>query len=143
MKIGVIGLGTLGETIYHVLKFYHKDVVGYDKYKPSDPFNEVINTDVLFIALPTPLKNGRLDCSIILSTLKKLKRNNFQGIIIIKSTLSIAFIKEIEELELKVIYFPEFLHAYKRLQDFVSPTVIVISGNKQYVDVVIKEVFSG
>jgi phosphoglycerate dehydrogenase-like enzyme len=35
MKIGVIGLGIVGETIYSVLKLFHGNVKGYDKYKPS------------------------------------------------------------------------------------------------------------
>ena len=53
MKIGVIGLGVVGTTIKCVMKFYHKKVKCYDKYKESDSFEDVCKMDVIFIAVPT------------------------------------------------------------------------------------------
>lgn len=140
-NIGIIGLGTVGETIYHTLQFYHKKVIGYDKYKPSDTFEEVLKADVIFIALPTNLKGKRLDTSIILNTLRELKKKEYKGIIVIKSSISVKGVESMENLHLKMVYMPEFLHERKRLQDFVRPNLVVIAGEKGDVDIVINEVF--
>lgn len=141
MKIGVIGLGMVGGTVMHALQFYHHDVVGYDKYKPSKTFEDVFTADILFITLPTPPKKGRLDASILLSVMTKLRERRYSGIIVLKSTISLDIWKKIQELKLRVVYFPEFLHENKRLQDFVQPKVIVIAGPKEDVDVILQDVF--
>lgn len=139
--IGVIGLGTVGETIYSALKFYHKKVVGYDKYKPSDSFDDVAEANVIFIALPTNLKGNRLDCSIIRETLKKLEKRGYRGVVVIKSTLSLDFVKEIENFKLRIVIMPEFLHERIRLQDFVRPDLVVIAGKEEDVNLIMNEIF--
>lgn len=141
MKIGIIGLGTLGETIYHAFKFYHKIVKGYDKYKQSDTFKEVIKANIIFIALPTALKGKRLDSSIVLNTLRKLEKEQYTGIVVLKSTLSLKDIEDIENLNLRIVYMPEFLHEKKRLQDFVRPKLVVIAGEEEDVNIVMNEGF--
>jgi nucleotide sugar dehydrogenase len=141
MKIGVIGLGAVGETVYAALKFYHGDVVGYDKFKPSDPFEEVTEAEVVFVALPTQEKDGRLDYSIIKDTLEKLEKMDYSGVLVIKSTMSIAFVKTLEKSKLNIVIMPEFLHERARLQDFVRPKVIVIAGKEKDVKFVMEKVF--
>lgn len=141
MKIGIIGLGVVGETIYSALKFYHKEVVGYDKFKQSDSFKELIKSDIIFIALPTNLKDNRLDCSLIRAILEKLEKNRYHGVVIIKSTLSINFVKDIEKLNLRIVIMPEFLHERSRLQDFVRPKLVVIAGKEEDVNLVMNGVF--
>jgi len=141
MKIGVIGLGVVGGTIYSALRFYHKKVVGYDKFKPSDTFDEVAEADVIFIALPTDLKGARLDYSIIKGNLKKLEKRKYSGVVVIKSTLSLDFVKEIEKLNLRIVIVPEFLHERFRLQDFVRPNLVVIAGKEEDVNLVMNGVF--
>jgi UDPglucose 6-dehydrogenase len=141
MKLGVIGLGMVGGTIFHALQFYHHDVVGYDKYKSSNTFEDILAADILFIALPTPAKDGRLDASILLSVMTKLQEHQFSGIVVLKSTISLDIWTEITKLNLHMVYSPEFLHEKQRLQDFVQPKVIVIAGQKENVDVVLHDVF--
>lgn len=141
MKIGVIGLGMVGGTIMHVMQFYHQDVIGYDKYKPSNTFEDVLSAHVLFIALPTPPKNGRLDASILLSVMSALQKHHYSGIIVLKSTISLDIWKDLTKLNLRVVYCPEFLHERQRLQDFVKPNVVVIAGHQEEVDFVLQDVF--
>jgi UDPglucose 6-dehydrogenase len=141
MKIGVIGLGAVGETVYRALKFYHKDVLGYDKFKPSDSFEQTIKTDIIFLALPTQEKDGRLDCSIIEDTLKKLEKIAYSGVIVIKSTLPLDFVKEIKKQRLRIIIMPEFLHERFRLQDFVRPKIVLIAGKKKDAKFVMEKAF--
>ncbi|MGD8506057.1 MAG: hypothetical protein PVF15_05270 [Candidatus Bathyarchaeota archaeon] len=141
MKIGVIALGVVGETIYNALRFFHKEVVGYDKFKPSDSFEEVMKSDAIFLALPTQLKGKKLNTSLIRETLKELEKRKFSGVVVIKSTLSLDFVKEIEKLALRTVIMPEFLHEKTRVQDFVRPDLVVIGGKEEDVDLVMNGVF--
>jgi len=140
MKIGVIGLGIVGQTIFHTMKFFYRHVKGYDKYKPSDSFEDVLDTDIIFIAVPTNEKEGKLDCSIIINVLEELERASYRGIVCIKSTVGINFLDETRKFNLRIVYMPEFLHVKNRLADFVSPDHIVMSGGKKDLDI-LRQVF--
>jgi len=134
VKIGVIGLGVVGNTILTVMKFRYDDVRGYDKYKPSDSFESVCDTDVVFVAVPTRAReDGRLNCSIVRDALDQLETNSYRGIVCIKSTAGVKFLQEVRKLypHLRIVYMPEFLHEKSSLADFVSPDYIVMSGKKE------------
>lgn len=135
MNIGVYGVGAVGETIYHAMKFYHENVKGYDKYKPGDSFEDICEMDMIFVAVPTNEKEGRLDCSIVMDALKTLKAVSYKGIVCIKSSLGINFLDEARKLDLRIVYMPEFLHEKSRLADFISPDHIVMSGKKRDLDI--------
>jgi len=141
MRIGVIGLGNVGETIYKTLKSYHKEVVGYDKYKPSESFEETIQSDIVFISLPTDLNGAHLDCSIVRETLEKLEKIGYRGLVVIRSTLSMDFLKDIEKSTLRIVVMPEFLRERFRFQDFIAPKIVVIGGREEDVKLVMKGVF--
>ena len=141
MKIGVVGLGAVGETVYHVMKFYHKEVLGYDKFKLSNSLEEVAKSDVIFLAVPTNPKKGRLDCSLVDEYLDDLEGRKYSGVVIIKSTLSLDFAKGLEKRKLRIVTMPEFLHENARLQDFVSPKIVVVAGKKEDVNLVMSKVF--
>lgn len=140
MKIGVIGIGVVGSAIRTVMKFYGNDVRCYDKCKPSDAFETVCNTDLVFIAVPTDEKDGRLDCSIVRQVLDRLEENSYRGVVCIKSTIRVGFLEEARNshLKLRIIYVPEFLHERSRLADFVSPDYVVMSGKKEDVGILRK-----
>lgn len=142
MKIGVIGLGAVGETVYSALKFYHNEVLGYDKFKPSDPFDEVVKADYLFVALPTNMKENRLDCSSIAETMEDLEERNYSGIVVIKSTITVGFVDELGKYNLRIVTMPEFLHEDSRLQDFVRPKLVIIGGNEEDGKIVMDNVFN-
>jgi UDPglucose 6-dehydrogenase len=142
MKIGVVGLGAVGGTVYSALKFYHNDVLGYDKFKPSDPFDEVAKADFLFLALPTNIKENRLDCSLLAEALEDLEKRNYSGIVVIKSTITVDFVKELGKYNLRIVNMPEFLHENARMQDFLRPKIIVISGNEEDAKIVMDKVFN-
>ena len=131
MKIGVIGLGVVGNTIFHVMKFFHDHVVGYDKCKCSDSFEDVCATDFIFVAVPTGRKEGRLDCSNVRDVLERLEAHSYPGIVCIKSTVGVKFLDEARKFNLRIVYMPEFLHEETRLADFVSPDYIVMSGEEE------------
>jgi len=110
-KIGVIGLGVVGYPLYRVLQYYHKDVVSYDKYKSSDDWEDIITTDIVFLCLPTDLKeDGRLDNSIVDSVIDNLIKDNYKGLIVIKSTLGLGYIDhKMSQCDNDIVVFPEWL----------------------------------
>lgn len=139
MKVGVIGLGKVGQTIYDVLMKHHK-VRGYDKYKPSDSFQAVLDSEVIFIAVPTPEgDDGRLDCSIMKEVLGQLEDAEYRGVVVIKSTVRIGFFDNLDT-NLKIVYNPEFLHEKNRWSDFENPYFVVLAGESDYIPL-IKEVY--
>jgi UDPglucose 6-dehydrogenase len=134
LKIGIIGLGKVGRTIYKSLSLFHENIKGFD-IDPNvsrNTFLDVLDTDIVFFALPTPLgDNKRLNCSLISNYLKAFEEKQYKGLIIIKSTLSLGFLKNIEGKCLRVVYSPEFLHEKTSIQDFINPKFIITSGSKE------------
>ena len=128
--IGVIGLGTVGTSVKHIFSYYFK-TVGYD-LKGDYRWNDILKSRIVFICVPTPEgSDGRLDCSIIEDILQRLSTDEYNGIIVIKSTVGIGFMDKIlsEFPEFKVIYMPEFLREKSSLSWFVAPDRLVISGD--------------
>ena len=123
MKIGVIGLGKVGKTIYDVLMKHHQ-VRGYDKYKPSDTFSDALDSEVVFIAVPTPMgEDNRLDCSIMYEVIKLIESAGYKGVVVLKSTLKVGFNEGIKT-NLRIVYNPEFLHEKNRWDEFENPPLL-------------------
>ncbi|MHA1262324.1 MAG: hypothetical protein ACTSSA_09520 [Candidatus Freyarchaeota archaeon] len=131
VKIGIIGLGAVGGTIYKVLQMYHEEVRGYDivPEKSRNTLEEVLECESVFVCVPTVGgENGRLDTTHIMSNLNLLVEKNYQGLVILKSTLPIGFFKQLPNYDLDIVFNPEFLHAQTAIQDFINPPFIIASG---------------
>ncbi len=57
MKIGIVGMGTVGNAIYLNLTTKCRDsgiiVKGYDKFKNIGSLEEIIDSNIIFLCLPT------------------------------------------------------------------------------------------
>lgn len=125
-SIGVVGSGTIGSAISEAFSHY-TNVKVYDINKRLDDYVNVINQDILFLAVPTPmLKDGSTDLSIIDSALEKLANNvipNRVKPVIIKSTIPPA---QLGQLMLKygenllIIFSPEFLTERTSYHDYIQ-----------------------
>ena len=51
--IGIIGLGFVGGAMFKSFKLKNIDVIGYDKFKESNSFDEILKTNIVFLCLPT------------------------------------------------------------------------------------------
>lgn len=131
MKIGVCGLGFVGSAIITSLATHgfilDQNLFVYDKYKGFGSFDDLLNCDMIFLALPTPycdLKN-EYDKSAIVETINKLY--NYTGYILIKSTIEPGTCQNIDPLhKLKIIHNPEFLTARTAFHDFHNQQHIVL-----------------
>jgi nucleotide sugar dehydrogenase len=133
IKIGICGYGFVGSAIDKFFNSkYHTNI--YDKYKNINNFDILLNTDILFICLPTNIniENSSYDMTEIDSTLLLLHTYNYTGLVIIKSTILPNYCTEMNKLyqNLKIINNPEFLSAKTAVEDFKSQSHIVIGHTK-------------
>ena len=128
--VGVIGLGSVGGSVKHAFSYYYP-TRGYD-IKGSHSWEEVLESRILFICVPTPEdQHGRLNCSIVANVLEKLARDGYNGIVVVKSTIGVGFMDESlqRDPELRIVYMPEFLREKDSLSWFIAPDRLVISGD--------------
>lgn len=136
LKIGISGLGFVGQSMYDsfLLKglVKHKTLFGYDPYKNGGigHFSDIVACDILFLALPTKYnyKLGMYDKKAIYDTCQKLKDKQFDGVIVIKSTVEPETTNQLskEFPKLRFVHNPEFLTARTAFQDFHNQSHIVL-----------------
>ena len=89
MKIGLIGKGMVGEAIYQGLSDLGNKMTFYDPKFTGSKMEDVLDSDVVFIAVPTiPNDKNECDLSILINVLDKLQELKYSGIICIKSTIT-------------------------------------------------------
>ncbi len=129
-KCSIIGLGFVGSAMKRSFEEKKIIVKGYDKYKESDSFESCLQSSIIFLALPTVYNEdlGEYDKSCIEEVCYHLVKNNFNGILINKSTVepgtTIQLSKQFPSL--KFIHNPEFLTAATAYEDFHNQKHIVL-----------------
>lgn len=136
--VGVIGFGSVGSAMVHTLSKYWN----YEVYDIADNYdwNKILFCPILFICVPTPSDiKGRLDCSFVDEVLNKLDTDNYEGIVVIKSTLKIGYMSEAEHCypRLRLAYMPEFLRENNSFSWCEEPDRIVISENEEIINSVL------
>ena len=130
MKIGLIGIGFVGGAMLQSFKIKNINVVAYDKYKKDiNDINVCFDCDVLFLALPTKYNSltHEYEKSSIHETLRILVNKNYNGIIVIKSTVEPHSIKNLsEKYKLNLVHNPEFLTARTAFEDFHNQKHILL-----------------
>ena len=140
MNLGIIGMGYVGDALENKFKKFY-DIETYDLQKKStcNSLEELFSkSDIIFLCLPTPMKNdGSCDTSIISTSLNQI--NNLakdltpNKIIIIKSTIPIGSTKIFQDKfeNLDIIFNPEFLTEANHLEDFENQNRIILGGDEQ------------
>ena len=138
MKIGIIGIGVVGTAVYESLKIKclstNCQVVAYDKYKNIGTFEDMLDTNMVFLCLPTLYNydTAQYDKSAIHQICTDLKKNDYLGLVVIKSTVEPTTSQEIaNKYELSIMHNPEFLSAKTAYEDFHTQKHIVIGTTKQ------------
>lgn len=136
IKVSVFGLGFVGNSMYE--SFKNKSIkeninlFGYDKYKNGGIGNISYGlcSDIIFMALPTMYdeESGCYDKSAIEVCCEYLNSNNYQGVIVIKSTVEPETTDNLSKKypKLSFIHNPEFLTARTAYEDFHTQSHIVI-----------------
>jgi UDPglucose 6-dehydrogenase len=129
MKIGIIGLGVIGNACKYGFEKLGYKIFVHD-IKLNTNIEDVINTDITFICVPTPQnENGSCDLSIVESVISELKLMDYNGIIAIKSTV-IPTTTEIflKKYKMKICFVPEFLRERCAISDFIENHDILAIG---------------
>ncbi len=138
MFIGIIGLGFVGGAMYKSFKEKNIQVYGYDKFKESDSLDKCLETDILFLCLPTQFNesNSSYDKSCIFEVCDLIS-NKYKGIVIIKSTVEPLTTESLQEKypSLKFIHNPEFLTARTAFEDFHNQKHIVLGKSNLISDI--------
>jgi len=129
INIGIAGIGFVGNAIYNFFKD-KENTICYDKYKDLNKKEELLDTNILFLALPT-IYNEEIkeyDKSAIYEVSNFLNENKYNGIVIIKSTVEPGTTDKLSHMfkNLKICHNPEFLTARSAVEDFNNQNHIVI-----------------
>lgn len=134
LNINIIGMGVVGQALYanmHMgnhIKCYDLDD-HFETFSKDSTFNKF--SDYTMIALPTPTVNNTQDHSIVCRALDILVNKEYNGIIVIHSTILYNAIEPYLD-KLRIIYSPEFLSARHSIQDFYEQEYVVAGGNSYH-----------
>lgn len=122
IQIGVIGNGFVGKAT-RLLECDDINIISYDKNPElcqplGTTINDLICCEFIFISVPTPMKKDSSCClDIIESVMNDLKNINFDGYIVLRSTVPPGTCDK-----LKCYFMPEFLTEKNYINDFINNT---------------------
>lgn len=130
--IGIIGGGFVGSA---VASFFGNAKI-YDKFKPIDPWDEVIKRKLIFVCVPTPYADG-FDRGALDDVFAKIGSSGQSLIVVVKSTCipgtTDYFQKQYPQL--KILFNPEFLTQATAQEDFKNPDKQLVGFTEQSRDV--------
>ena len=144
--IGIIGYGIVGKAVEYGFKNENNRVLYYDKYKVSDRLKHVMeNSMFIFICLPTPYKNDRIDLSIIDDIMEEIARlcNDTEKIIIIKSSVVPGTTRKYAQIysRCRFCFNPEFLTEANYLEDFVNADRIILGADDDKISLAVTDLY--
>lgn len=162
MKIGVVGLGHVGLVTALVLAKHGYEVTGISKdkkksemlakgeptlYEPgieemlkenlkmmifSTDYGRLKDAEAIFIIVPTPTVNERIDLSYIREAMEGITKANKKGVVVIKSTVVPGTAKRFSgEFGRNIVSNPEFTKEGTGLEDTEHPNRIVIGSSDE------------
>jgi UDPglucose 6-dehydrogenase len=130
MKIGICGYGFVGNAIGTFFTEKNYNVTIYDKYKEINSFEVILDTDIVFICLPTSYeeKLKSYNMTEINLTIEMLDKYGYSGIIVIKSTVLPNYCHNMNNMypTLSIVANPEFLSAKTAVEDFRDQKHVVL-----------------
>ena len=131
MRIGIIGLGTVGKAIQRGFEGHHEIFI-HDPDLGTKLADVTDNCDAAYIAVPTPTddETGRCDTSIVRSVLEALP-DGFS--VVIKSTVIPGTSQDFHDEfpGLRIACSPEFIRAESADEDFKNQEILVVGTHHE------------
>jgi len=126
-RIAIAGFGFVGSALYNALKTSIKCEIYDPAFNEHNLQDDLLVSDVVFICVPTPENDdGSLDSSAVNDNLDFLSDNNYNGLVVIKSTILPDYLNIPNNL--RVVSNPEFLKEVSANDDFKNQELILIGG---------------
>ena len=121
--IGIIGYGFVGKAVAN--GFPHTKQIIKDPAYNDITISDIIASipEAIFVCLPTPTDDS--DYHLLKSTLKEINDLDYNGIVVVKSTILPHYLKDFD-----VVLNPEFLSRGTANEDFINPPFVLIGGDK-------------
>jgi len=127
LKIGIIGIGTVGKAVKYWFDKKKYPFFLYDKYKKIGSPEEINKADIVFICVPTPFyeKGKGYNNQAIIESLNILSGSK---IVVIKSTILPGSTEKFQKKfsQHKILFNPEFLRHKTAKIDFFHPNLQII-----------------
>lgn len=136
MRIGIVGVGLVGETLQYGFERIGHEVVPFDTKMRLTAITDVLKTQLTFICVPTPQSaDGSCDVSIVDGIVADLAAHHYKGLAVIKSTVPPGTTDRLHARHaLALAFCPEFLRERARYTDFVENHDICIVGAYRWED---------
>ena len=121
IKIGIVGLGFVGEAIRYAYEtlFTTVVVVDADPTKSTGTYADLLDCDAVFVCVPSPSKDsGECDTGILNSVLYMLR--DYKNVIISKTTAPPQFYEKMQTVYPNLVHIPEFLTAANAREDYLK-----------------------
>ncbi len=131
MKLGVIGLGVVGSAIRHGFERLGHDTTFYDPKYPKTALRDVLDTDAVFICVPTPSRaDGSCDPSTVELVIDHIAVMGYAGLVVIKSTVppGTTVMFQARHPQLRIAFCPEFLRERVAYADFYENHDVCVIG---------------
>jgi len=131
MKIGIAGVGCVGNALVNDFMNKGINISQYDKYKEGGIgcIEDLLHCDIIFLCLPTLYDEDikEYNKEAVYDVCKSLSHNEYRGLVVLKSTVEPETTLGLnQKYNLTVIHNPEFLTANTAINDFKNQDHIVI-----------------
>jgi UDPglucose 6-dehydrogenase len=132
LRLGVVGSGFVGGAVINGFNEPNVDMWVVDPKKTTTTLRQLAEaeTHITFICLPTPeSSDGSVNVTIVDSVLEELNKYAYDGLVVIKSTITPDHLTRFtEQYDLRIVYNPEFLTEANAHQDFINPPMQILGG---------------
>ena len=142
-KIGIVGNGFVGSAVRYGFSpnvGCDAEVKVYDKdpNKSTDKLSDVINSDIIFLSVPTPSNlDGSMNIEIVDRALTDIDEYGTNAVILLRSTVVPGTTRKLQDKypNLRLVFNPEFLTERSANFDFINQDRVILGGDINDVEV--------
>lgn len=132
MKVGIIGLGFVGNALEKVINSNVSIIKIDPKLNTSVRDLENQECNILFVCVPTPMdEGGGQDLKIVTKVLNEIEKYSTDSLVVMKSTILPDKIESLSKGFPSFVYNPEFLREKHAFEDLKNWSFFIFGGDKK------------